>query len=222
MQMRGKRLLIGLLLLFLYFATVSILVYLSYRAFPAPTTADEYKEFGVRAGLALSAVGAFFGFAVSFFTLSTQLDAAKDLERLKGDITKRLAFKTQALNSQSAAYDKAFIASENCYRQLQRLANGDFNEARLSQLEDAFNEAKALSANLPKEDQAIVTSIQQEIFNVADEAKKVTSVGADRTTELNAIWERHAKELGAAIKQLRDRSLFFAEDVRQKAEDIDA
>jgi hypothetical protein len=84
-------------------------------------------------------------------------------------------------------------------------------------LEEVFNEAKALSANLPKEDQITVEKIQQHIFNIGDYAKKVTSVGQTRTDELKAIWESHAKSLGDAMTRLSDRSLFFAAEIRQQS-----
>jgi hypothetical protein len=222
--MGWKRLILGLILLLLYLATAGLLVYLSYSLFP-PTNADQYKEFGVRAGVALSAVGAFFGFAVSFFTLSTQIKAAqnlagyqaklqKGLEEVKGDITKRVNFLSSALTVQSTAYDKLFVASENCYRELQQLTRGTLDANRVETCERALNEAAALGANLPKEVQGIVEEIVQSVYNIADEAKRVQESDPEKKTKYEAIWQQHARKLGDAIESLRSRSLFQNENVR--------
>lgn len=204
--MAWKRVILGLILLLLYLAAASGLIYLSYAIVP-PTNTDQYKEFGVRAGIALAAVGAFFGFAVSFFTLSTQIKAAKDLEdykkeivvkieKLKGEITQRINFLSQALSTQSTAYDKLFVASENCYRELQNLNTGTFDANRVAECERALNEAAALGANLPKEDQAIVTEIVQCVFNVTDEAKAIEGSAEEKKIGYVAIWQKQAKEAG--------------------------
>jgi hypothetical protein len=223
--MGWKRVILGLILLLFYLGAASAFVYLSYALFP-PTNTDQYKEFGVRAGIALAAVGAFFGFAVSFFTLSTQIKAAKDLanhqsvivekiEKLKGEITKRINFLNQALSAQSTAYDKLFVASENCYRELQNLNTGTFDANRIAKCERALNEAAALGANLPKEDQRIVTEIVQGVLNLADLAKQVKGSTDEKKIGYEAIWKNHSTKLGDAIESFRNRSLFQNENLRE-------
>src|SRR5215207_1794694 len=83
--MSGKRIIFALLILFLYIGAAAILVFLSYRLSP-PTNPDQYKEFGVRAGIALTAVSAFFATIISLFSLNTQIMAAQDLEEKKREI----------------------------------------------------------------------------------------------------------------------------------------
>jgi hypothetical protein len=83
--MTRSRIVGAALLIALYLAVASVAVYVSYQVSP-PTTADQFKEFGVRAGIALSAIGAFFGAVFSVFTLAAQVQAARDLEEKKREI----------------------------------------------------------------------------------------------------------------------------------------
>jgi len=69
----------------LYLGSSGVLVVASYKMSP-PTTFDQYKEFGVRAGIALTAVGAFFGLILGLLNMDAQIRAAEKLEVKKGEI----------------------------------------------------------------------------------------------------------------------------------------
>jgi len=55
-----------------------------------PHTNDEYKNFGVIAGMILTADAALCGILGSFLTLSAQARAASDLAKQNGEIQKGL------------------------------------------------------------------------------------------------------------------------------------
>jgi hypothetical protein len=97
------RFFVGLLILLLYLASAGTLVYFSYKLSP-PTTPDQWKEFGVRAGIALTAVATFVGMIVTLFTLATQINAAKALEIQKGQILEGVEGKKNELQRKLEEY----------------------------------------------------------------------------------------------------------------------
>jgi hypothetical protein len=246
-----KRIIIALLILLLYLCAVVALVVISYRLSP-PTNTDQYKEFGVRAGIALTATSAFFATVIALFSLSTQIKAAHDLEEkkkeivlavethknelqgkleeykgelllgleqrkrelqeqieeVKGSIVRQNDFLSRTLNVKSVALDKLFVASNNCYRELQNLERGLFDEASVDSCERSLREAEGLAANLDAEGQAIVKELVQMVFNIVDSAKEVKGNAEEKKVEYRKVWEKYVQQFGEAMENLRKRSLF--------------
>jgi hypothetical protein len=216
--MGRKRGLLASLAILLYLATVAGLVYLSYRVSP-PVNADQWKEFGVRTGIALTACGAFYGFILSLITLGAQTKAAQELEKLKGRITRQTNFLNLALNAKSVAYDKLFVASNHCYRELQYLDAGQYDQKRAEECEKSLREAEGLSANLEEDDRVIVSDMVQVVVNIIDEANEVKPNDKQKKEKYDAIWHKNVAKFGDAMNRLRDRSLFQGEDVRAQISD---
>lgn len=236
----------------LYVGVAAMLLYFAYEIFPSAANTDQYKEFGVRAGLALTGAAGVIAPIISFFTLNAQIRAARDLEdkkgeivvsleqrkeeiikrveeykgeilksveerkadivkeieQVKGNIARQNDFLTQALDVKSASYQKLFVATNKCYRELQNLERGLFNKQKLEQAETELREAEALGADLDDEDTAIVNEIVQNIFNIIGEAERETQAGEELKNAYKDIWNKHALEFGEALNKLRQRSLF--------------
>jgi hypothetical protein len=108
--------------------------------------------------------------ACSFLALNAQARSAKDLakqnaktqkdledykkdivekiEAVKGQIARQNEFVSETVDAKSAAYNKLFIATANCYRELQNLARGEHDETKVEAAETSLREAEALAANL--------------------------------------------------------------------------
>jgi hypothetical protein len=196
-----------------------------------PQTDEQTKTFGVVAGLILTADAALCGILGSFLTLSAQARAAKDLaeqngkiqkgledykkdivgsiETLKGEIARQNNFIDKTLDAKSAAYNKLFVATTNCYRELENLAKGQYDQKRVDAAERSLREAEALAANLDDADREIVTKIVQAVLNLRDDAGAFTSTGDALTKERQALWTARAQDFGNQMEALRDRSPFY-------------
>ncbi len=201
-----------------------------------PKTEDDYKTFGVLAGLALTADAAITGILGSFLTLSAQSKAAEKLaekneailkrvedhkkeileglEKVKGDISKQNEFLSKTLDAKSAAYNKLFVATTTCYRELQNLTKGEFDKTKVDAAETLLREAEALTANLDNEDREIVMRIVQSTFNMGDEAELLQTTGDQLKKDREAIWNKNASDLGKDIEKLRDRSPFYNQKIK--------
>jgi hypothetical protein len=201
-----------------------------------PQTDDQTKAFGVVAGLILTADAALCGILGSFLTLSAQARAASDLaeqngkiqkgledykkdivesiENLKGQIARQNEFVGKTLDAKSAAYNKLFVATTNCYRELQNLAKGEFDKKRAEAAERSLREAEALSANLDDADRKIVTKIVQAAIDIRDAADLLTSTGDALAKARQALWNAHAQDFGNQIDALRDRSPFYNQKIQ--------
>ena len=202
----------------------------------SPQTDDQYKNFGVFAGLILTADAALCGILGSFLTLSAQARSAKDLaeqngkiqkgledykkdivekiETLKGEIARQNEFVSKTLDAKSNAYNKLFVATTNCYRELQNLAKGEYDKTKVDTAEGALREAEALAANLDDADRTIVRKIVQAVMDMRDAANLLTSTGGALTTDRQALWNARAKDFGNQIDALRDRSPFYNQKIK--------
>jgi peptidoglycan hydrolase CwlO-like protein len=196
-----------------------------------PKSADQYKDFGVIAGIALTADAALVGLIGSFFTLGVQIQAAKDsaannekilkrvedhkkelsaeIVNLQGVISRQNDFLSKTVDAKSGAYNKLFVASNIWYRELQKLADGKFDKKRLNEVEEQLYEAEAMSANLDDADREIALNIVQAVFNIQDEVEKLESEGENLKKHRVAVWNKYAKSFGEDIRALRDRSPFY-------------
>lgn len=194
-------------------------------------TPDQYKDFGILAGIVLTADAALVGLISSFFTLGVQIRAAKDLAAtngkilksvedhkkelseeivtLQGVISRQNEFLSKTVEAKSDAYNKLFIASNIWYRELQKLADGKFDAKRLNEVEGLLYEAEALSANLDDTDREIAQNIMQAVFNIQDEVEMLASEGENLRKDRVAVWNKYAKSFGQEIRALRDRSPFY-------------
>ena len=202
----------------LYLVLAAMLLYLALSLAPW-TPQDGYKNFSVLAGAFLAAESAFIGLIVSLFAMNTQIQAArqlenqkkeilKEVETLKGQIARESEFVRKALDVKSVAFDKLFVASNNCYRELQNLAKGQYDKARAAECERGLREAEGLSANLDDADREIVQTIVQNVLNIVDEAEAQQSRGDVLRKAYEDLWAKYAPSLGQAIEELRQRSLF--------------
>jgi hypothetical protein len=255
----------GLGIVILYLGLASVLLWLSYYLSP-PTNPDQWKEFGVRAGIALTAVGAFVGIIVALFTLNAQINATsalenkkgeilkavedhkkailldvekrknelqrdledhkkdilldvdkqknellKQIEELKGSISRQNEFLNRTLDAKTQAYNELFRASAVCYSELQYLARGEFNKKRVRESERTLIMARGLEANLDDKDREIIGRIIQGVYNIIDLAWDVEGIDTERKPKYEKIWNENVnvKNLGTAIKELQDRSLFY-------------
>ena len=201
-----------------------------------PSTEEQYKNFGVFAGMILAADAALCGMLSSFLSLNAQARSAKDLanqnaktqkdledykkdivekiETLKGEISRQNNFIDKTLDAKSAAYNKLFVATTNCYRELQNLAKGEYDKKRVEAAERSLREAEALSANLDDADRKIVTKIVQAVMDMRDAANLLTSTGDALTKERQALWNSRAVDLGTQLDALRDRSPFYNQKIQ--------
>jgi hypothetical protein len=201
-----------------------------------PQTDEQYKTFGALAALGLTADAAITGILGSFLTLSAQSKAAeklaekneailnrvedhkkeivKEIEKVKGDISRQNEFLAKTLDAKSAAYNKLFVATTTCYRELQNLAKGEFDKTKVDAAEMQLREAEALAANLDDEDRAIVGRIVQSIFNIVDEAELLQTTGDQLKKDREAIWNKNAPSVGKDIDKLRDRSPFYNQKIK--------
>lgn len=220
----------ALVIVLLYLVLAGGLVYLIYQMDP-PANSDQWKEFTVRAGIALTIVGVFVSTIVSFFTLNAQIRATKDLEARKGDILLSIEdrkkeilkeieelkgniashndFLSRALNIKSVAHEKLFITTNNCYRELQNLARGIYDKNKVMNCEQALRDAEGYVANLSDEDRNIINKIIQIIFNIIDEVDNLQIPSDKIINAYNEVWEKYAKSFGEAIKALQNRSPFY-------------
>jgi len=201
-----------------------------------PQTDEQYKTFGVYAGLILTADAALCGILGSFLTLSAQARSAKELadkngeiqkgledykkdivasiENLKGQIARQNEFVSKTLDAKSAAYNKLFVATTNCFRELQNLAKGEYDKKKADMAERSLREAEALAANLDDPDRQIVEKIVQSALNIRDAADALTSTGDALTKERQALWNARAKDFGNQMDALRDRSPFYNQKIQ--------
>jgi hypothetical protein len=189
-----------------------------------PSTDVQRKDFEVFVGVILTGDAAFVGMFISFFTLSSQIQAARELESHKAELSEKLAllngaisqqgaFLSRALDAQSSAYNKLFVASAVCYRELEKLARGEFDRNSVDRAEGDLTEAQALSANLDDEDRRIVIKMVQATLDIADEARDLKSKGEQLKKDREEIWQRRAPALGREMNALRDRSPFYNKKV---------
>jgi len=201
-----------------------------------PSTEEQYKNFGVFAGMILAADAALCGMLSSFLSLTAQARSAKDLanqnaktqkdledykkdivgsiEMLKGEIARQNNFIDKTLDAKSAAYNKLFVTTTNCYRELQNLAKGEYEKTKVEAAESSLREAEALAANLDDADRKIVTKIVQAVMDVRDAANLLTSTGDALTKERQALWNARAQDFGNQIDALRDRSPFYNQKIQ--------
>jgi hypothetical protein len=201
-----------------------------------PQTDEQTKTFGNVAGLILTADAALCGILGSFLTLSAQARAAGDLaeqngkiqkgledykkdivgsiENLKGQIARQNEFVSKTLDAKSAAYNKLFVATTNCYRELQNLAKGEYDKTKVEAAEISLREAEGLAANLDDADRKIVTKIVQAVMDMRDAANLLTSTGDALTKERQALWNSRAVDLGTQLDALRDRSPFYNQKIQ--------
>jgi hypothetical protein len=202
----------------------------------SPQNDEQYKNFGVMAGIALTFDAALTGILGSFLTLSAQSRAAKDLadknegilkrvedhkkdilesiENLKGQINRQNEFLSKTLDAKSAAYNKLFVATTSCYRELQNLAKGEYDKKKVAEVERVLHEAEALSANLDDEDRQIVAKIVQAAFNIRDEVEALQTKADVLKKDREAIWNKYAPDFGREIEAVRDRSPFYNQKVK--------
>ena len=177
-----------------------------------PHSPDEWKDFGIRIGVALTSVGTLTTTIVSLFTLNAQVKATADLEILKTNMARQSDFLKTALNARAIAHDKLFVGANNLYRELQKLAFGDFHPERIELIEQAMSEAQGLAANLDDEDRMITLNIVQHGFNIGDRATKLSETFHNEALrrEYEKLWsnDSEVRELGTAIEQLQERSVF--------------
>jgi len=88
----------------------------------------------------------------------------------------------------------------------------------MTKCEDALTEAEGLAAHLDDDDQGIVERIVQSVANFKDLADELASrelQAQDLKKAHEALWSKEkVQELGKAISDLRDRSLFHDRDLK--------
>lgn len=225
----------AVIVIILYLVVAGGLVSLIYQMDP-PTTNDQWKDFAVRAGLALTIVGTFVSIIVSLFTLNAQIRAAKELEarkgdillgienrkkeilkeieELKGNIASHNDFLSRALDIKSVAYDKLFVATNNCYRELQNLTRGIYDKDKVMNCEQALRDAEGTAANLNDADRNIINNLIQIVFNIIDEVENLHVPPNQIMSAYNEIWEKYARSFGQAIINLQNRSPFRNRDLK--------
>jgi hypothetical protein len=225
----------ALLILGIYVGVAIVFVGFAYW-WMNPQTDEQSKTFGVYAGLILTADAALCGILGSFLTLTAQARSAKELadkngeiqkgledykkdimggiETLKGEIARQNEFVGKTLDAKSAAYNKLFVATTNCYRELQTLAKGEYDKKRVEAAERSLREAEALAANLDDADRTIVTKIVQAVIDLRDAADAFTSTGDALTKERQALWNARAQDFGNQMEALRARSPFYNQKIQ--------
>lgn len=134
----------GLGIVLLYLALASALVFISYGVAPPAGvnqfTPDWWKDFGVRAGIALTAVGAVVGIIVTLYSLSTQIKAAQTLEVKKGEILKGVEDRKKELQQTLEDHKKEIaLKVEERKNELQRNLE-DYKKDILLSVEDRKKE----------------------------------------------------------------------------------
>lgn len=202
----------------------------------SPQTDEQNKTFGMFAGMILTADAALCGILGSFLTLTAQARSAKDLaeqngkiqkgledykkdivesiETLKGQIARQNEFVSKTLDAKSAAYNKLFVATTNCYRELQNLAKGEYDKTKVETAETSLREAEALAANLDDADRTIVRKIVQAVMDLRDAADLLTNTGDALKKERQALWNSRVQELGNQIEALQNRSPFYNQKIQ--------
>jgi hypothetical protein len=235
MQVTAFQKILAFVIAAVYVVTAVILVGCTYWWFN-PSTEEQYKNFGVFAGMILAADAALCGMLSSFLSLNAQARSAKDLakqnaktqkdledykkdilekiENLKGQIARQNEFVSKTLDAKSAAYNKLFVATTNCYRELQNLAKGEYDKTKVETAETSLREAEALAANLDDADRKIVEKIVQTVMDIRDAAGALTSTGDALIKERQTLWNARAKELGNQMDALRDRSPFYNQKIQ--------
>jgi hypothetical protein len=172
----------------------------------------------------------------SFLSLNAQARSAKDLanqnaetqkdledykkhivekiETLKGQIARQNEFVSKTLDAKSAAYNKLFVATTNCYRELQNLAKGEYDKTKVEAAEGSLREADALAANLDDADRKIVTKIVQALIDMRDAADLLTTTGDVLKKDRQALWNARAQDFGNQMEALRDRSPFYNQKIQ--------
>jgi len=204
------RVILAICILALYLGAAILVVAVAYFLFP-PTTSDQYKEFGVRAGIALTVVSAFFGSVLAVFSLSTQIKSARDLEKqkeqwehIKASLIRQTDLLSRTLDAKSIALDRLFVASNNIYRELEKLMQRQFDANAVQACERALSEAQGLAANLDDPAQQIVEDLVQIVFNIVGEVNRASGVDG----KYPEIWTKYAKPFGDKVEELRALSLF--------------
>ncbi len=147
-------------------------------------------------------------------------ELSEKIEDLKGQIGRQNDFLKQTISVKAVAYDKIFIASNLCYRQLQELTLGKYDRETTGKCEYALREAEALAANLDDKDQNIVQNLVQIVFNIIDSVDEFNDATPKASPEkvktaYQDIWNKYAKSFGLAMDDIRERSIF-----RNKSTDI--
>jgi hypothetical protein len=219
----------------IYVVAAVVLVGFAYWWFN-PSTEEQYKNFGVFAGMILAADAALCGMLSSFLSLNAQARSARDLanqnaktqkdledykkdivgsiETLKGQIARQNEFVSKTLDAKSAAYNKLFVATTNCYRELQNLAKGEYDKTKVETAETSLREAEALAANLDDADRTIVRKIVQAVMDLRDAADLLTSTGDALKNDRRALWNTRAQDFGKQMDALHDRSPFYNQKIQ--------
>ena len=197
----------------LYIGIAIVLVSLAYR-WVTKNSMDPIRDLGILVGMALTADAALMGILGSFLNLSAQVTAAKQLEDLKGQVSRQNALLEKTIDAKSTAYNKLFVATTTCYRELQNLTKGDFDKTKVDSAEALLTEAEGLSANLDDDDRKIVERIVQSIMNIRDEVEQLKSAGDQLKKDREAIWTKYAPELGKDMDKLRERSPFYNQKIK--------
>ena len=197
----------------LYIGIAIVLVSLAYW-WVTKNSMDPIRDLGILVGMALTADAALMGILGSFLNLSAQVTAAKQLEDLKGQVSRQNALLEKTIDAKSTAYNKLFVATTTCYRELQNLTKGDFDKTKVDSAEALLTEAEGLSANLDDDDRKIVERIVQSIMNIRDEVEQLKSAGDQLKKDREAIWTKYAPELGKDMDKLRERSPFYNQKIK--------
>jgi hypothetical protein len=246
MQVTAFQKILAFVIAAVYIVTAVVFVGLAYWWFN-PSSEEQYKNFGVFAGMILATDAAFCGLLSSFLSLNAQARSAKDLakqnaktqkdledykgeiqkglenykkdivegiEALKGQIARQNEFVSKTLDAKSAAYNKLFVATTNCYRELQNLAKGEYDKKKVEAAERSLREAEALAANLDDADRQTVEKIVQAVMNLRDTADALTSTGDALAKDRQALWNSRAPEFGKQMEALRDRSPFYNQEIQ--------
>lgn len=215
----------------LYLVVGAVLVYFAYAIAPPDNgkiyTAQEYKDFAIRAGIGLTAAAAFVSIIVSFVVLQAQIVAAQDLadknktiqegvEELKAQLSRHGAFLTKALDTKLAAYNELSRAANACYGALGLLATGDFRLEEAQACEAALHLARGTVAHLGEVESEICRRLVQSVMNIRDAAMEVKPRGQARKDEYESIWKRHVAEFGQAMKDLEGRSIVRSQEIDAK------
>jgi hypothetical protein len=121
--------------------------------------------------------------------------------RATADLTKDVELYKNKLIGKALAYDKLLSSAHKYYSTLARISITRMDRKSLTLADQAAIDAQGVLWRLPDEERKLWYNFYQLAMNAADLLAEAPPDGRE------AIWNEHARELGAALKSLEDAGL---------------
>lgn len=103
-----------------------------------PVTTDEWKDFGVRAGVLGTLISGILGVVVSLYSLHI----TRDNERIKGQVLRQTESYKKVLELADKNYHTVMLSANTYYYELNRLAEGKMSDSDVRSIEKKVEEAR--------------------------------------------------------------------------------